>query len=289
MKLLKILSLLATVLLSSLFAMGEQRVKLGDNAALRYWAAFSEMQDWAVTEEQAKQLNGILDGTVPYDDSQFGQLIEKNKDALEVMARGTALPNCDWGLDYGLAENTPVEYVRNALKLGRLNVLGAFHLGLKGDNDGAAQVLIAGIRFSHDVANGGTLFATLAAQDLLVDHFRAIEGLQHLNGFSPAQLANLRKAVARLGPEGLDWETAMRMEMAVLNRPDWQKNISLDRVTQAYVNALKDPSTLPQLEQLLAGLPMPLREVIPLPKVVVARKQEFENKLQHIRAVLQVN
>jgi hypothetical protein len=40
------------------------------------------------------------------------------------------------------------------------------------------------------------------------------------------------------------------------------------------------------LQQLLASVPLPLREVIPSPKTVVEQKQEFERNLQHIRGVL---
>jgi hypothetical protein len=62
--------------------------------------------------------------------------------------------------------------------------------------------------------------------------------------------------------------------------------VPLKAVTQAYVVALQDPSTLPKLQQLLASVPLPLREVIPSPKTVVEQKQEFERNLQHIRGVL---
>ena len=66
------------------------------------------------------------------------------------MARGTALPKCDWGLDY-IGEDTPVDYARSALALGRLNVLYAFHLLIAGDKDGAVSAIKAGLRFSQDV------------------------------------------------------------------------------------------------------------------------------------------
>jgi len=47
-----------------------------------------------------------------------GSLLEKNSLALEIMARATSLPNCDWGLDYGLGHDLPVDYARKALVLG---------------------------------------------------------------------------------------------------------------------------------------------------------------------------
>src|SRR5947207_1145312 len=167
-------SMILAVLLSDFSVSAQRNMSLADNAALRYWSAFSEVQDSAITEQQAKELNAVLEGTVPYDDSKYKDLLEKNTLALEIMARATSLANCDWGLDYG-AEDVPVEYARKALVLGRLNVLYAFHLFMAGNKDGGVRTLAAGLRFSHDVGNGGSLFATLIAKDLLVTHFRAEE------------------------------------------------------------------------------------------------------------------
>src|ERR1700722_2205136 len=115
----------------------QQRSRLGDNAALRYWAAFAQMQDSTITNEQAKELNLILEGTAPYSDLKYRDLVEKNRPALETMIRGTALPACDWGIDYQLGSETPVDYVRRALELGRLNVLYSFHLLTAHDKNGA--------------------------------------------------------------------------------------------------------------------------------------------------------
>jgi hypothetical protein len=165
------LLMVAPLLVGAAFA--QQKLSLGDNAALRYYAAFAQMRDYAITDAEAKKLNGILDGPVPYDDSQYKDLVEKNKPALETLARGAALPQCDWGLDY-IGEDTPVDYARNALALGRLNVLYAFHLMIAGDKAAAVSAIKAGLRFSQDVANGGSLFATLAAKSLLLTHLRAI-------------------------------------------------------------------------------------------------------------------
>jgi hypothetical protein len=114
-------------------------VKLGENAALRYWSALAPMQDFAITDEQANELKLILDGTAPYDDLKYRDLVDKNRPAPETMIRGTALPSGDWGLDYQLGPDAPADYVRKRLELGRLNVLYAFHLLLAGDKDGQRE------------------------------------------------------------------------------------------------------------------------------------------------------
>jgi hypothetical protein len=63
--------------------------------------------------------------------------------------------------------------------------------------------------------------------------------------------------------------------------------VPLERVTQAYVGALNDPSTLPKLEQVIATVPQPLRDVIPNPKHVLEEKKDWTEKLQEMRSKLQ--
>jgi hypothetical protein len=287
----KILTTIPSMILGALLLAGsasaQRNVSLKENAALRYWSAFSAVQDSGITDPQAKELNAILDGTAPYDDSKYKELLEKNKLALEIMARATSLPNCDWGLDYELRDDIPVDYARKALVLGRLNVLYAFHLFLAGNKDGGVRALAAGLRFSHDVANGGSLFATVIAKDLLVNHLRAVSGALRLEQLSAGQRTRLQQAVTRLGSHGVDWQSGMKQEMGVLNKPPWQESVSLVRVTQAYLASVNDPSQLPKLQQLLATVPRPLRDVIPDPKEVLEQKQELDEKLKQTRLLLQ--
>lgn len=267
-------------------ASAQQNVSLARNAALRYWSAFSEVQDSGITDRQAKELNAILDGTAPYDDLKYKDLLGKNALAMEILARASVIPNCDWGLDYSLGDDTPVEYARKSLVLGRLNVLYAFHLFKAGKKDEGIRALTAGLKFSHDVANGGSLFATVIAKDLLVLHLRAVSDSLHLEQLTPVQRGRLQQAVDALGMHGIDWPSAIKKEMSVLNRPPWQQSISLTQVTQAYVAAMNDPSHLSKLEQVLATVPQPLRDVVPMPKEVIEQKQELDEKLLQTRALL---
>lgn len=288
MKLLNtIFSILVFALLSGRCALAQGSRPLAENAALRYWSAFSEIQDAGITDPEAKELNAILDGTAPYDDSKYENLLAKNALALRMMARGTSIPNCDWGLDYGLGDDTPVDYARKALVLGRLNVLHAFHLFKADKKDDAIDTLTAGLRFSHDVANGGSLFATVIAKDLLITHLRAIADALKLEELTAAERLRMQGAIKKLGPHGVDWQAAMKREMQVLNRPPWQDSISLVKVTRAYLDAIADPSQMEQLQQSLTTIPLPLREVIPAPQEVIRQKQELDDKLLQIRSILQ--
>ena len=284
-----ILSMILIALLSAGSALAQRNTSLTENAALRYWSAFSEVQDSGITDQQAKELNAILDGTAPYDDSKYKDLLEKNALALEIMARATSLPNCDWGLDYGLGHDVPVDYARKALVLGRLNVLYAFHLLKTGNKDGAVRALAAGLRFSHDVGNGGSLFATLIAKDLLTSHLRAVAGALRLEQLSASQRSQLQTAVARVG-EGLDWSMAAKRDLEAL-RGDYagnsQTSAALTRIISSYVAALNDESKLPALDQAVQGAPQELANVIPNAKRVLEQKQDLNNTLLQTRALLQ--
>lgn len=282
-------AMILIALLSASSALAQRNTSLTENAALRYWSAFSEVQDSGITDQQAKELNAILDGTAPYDDAKYKDLLEKNTLALEIMARATSLSNCDWGLDYGLGHDVPVDYARKALVLGRLNVLYAFHLLKTGNKDGAVRALAAGLRFSHDVGNGGSLFATLIAKDLLTSHLRAITGALRLEQLSASQRLQLQTAVARVG-EGLDWPMAAKRDLEAL-RGDYagnsQASATLTRIISSYVAALNDESKMAALDQAVQGAPQELANVIPNAKRVLEQKQDLNNTLLQTRAVLQ--
>jgi hypothetical protein len=205
------------------------------------------------------------------------------------MARATSLPSCDWGLDYGLGHDVPVDYARKALVLGRLNVLYAFHLLKTGNKDGAVRALGAGLRFAHDVGNGGSLFATLIAKDLLMSHLRAVAGALRLEQLSAGQRSQLQTAVARVG-EGLDWPMAAKRDLEAL-RGDYagnsQTSAALTRIISSYVAALNDESKLPALDQAVQGAPQELANVIPNAKRVLEQKQDLNNTLLQTRAALQ--
>jgi hypothetical protein len=284
-----ILSMILLALLSAGSALAQRNSPIAENAALRYWSAVSEIQDAGISDQQAKELNAILDGVAPYDDSKYKDLLEKNALALELMARATSLPYCDWGLDYGLGHDLPVEYARKALVLGRLNVLYAFHLLKTGNKDGAVRALAAGLRFSHDVGNGGSLFATLIAKDLLVSHLKTIAGALHLEQLSATHRSQLQAAVARVA-EGLDWPMAAKRDLDALHADyagNSQASSALTRIISSYVDAMNDDSRLPALNQAIEGAPQTLANVIPNAKRVLEQKQDLNSTLLQTRALLQ--
>jgi hypothetical protein len=278
--------LMAFAFLHNGFAQQPQVTNLGDNAALRYWSAFAQMQDTELNPEQVKILNSVVDGKAPYDDAQFRELISKNIPALQTMARGTKIPNCVWGLDYALGPDTPIEYVRKALTLGRLNVLHSYRLLKTGDKAGAVQAISAGLRFSADVAKDGTLLAALASKALLVAHLNAARFAAESAGLSNSQIGTLRQSIMLLGNQGIDWAGAINRELDILRTINAQFENSLSQIRQQYIEALRTPSTLRDLQQTVSRAPQTLSDLIPSPDRVVAQKQELDARIQESRASL---
>jgi hypothetical protein len=281
--------LILAALLSASSAPAQSSASANRNASLRYWSAFSAMQDSAITADQAAELNAVLAGRAEYDDSKFSAVVEKNKLPLEIMHRATALPECDWGLDDSFGAEEPVEYARDGLALGRLNVLYALHLLHAGDNEDAVKALAAGLHFSRDVARGGTLFATLVADQLITEHLRAAMFAIRESKLSPAQRSVLQDAVAHLGPEGLDWRSAIDHEFEVMRKHfpgDGQASAAVSRIDSAYVKTLDDPSALPALKDAIHNAPSAVVQMIPMPDRVIEAKQKLATQIAQTRTAL---
>ena len=281
-----VLSMLLLASVPARPSLAQQR-NLGANAALRYWSAFAQMQDMGISNEQAHELSLILAGTVPYDDAKFSDLVQKNEPALETMIRGTSLPNCDWGLDYPLGPQAPVDYVRKSLVLGRLNVLYVFHLLSTNNEDGAVRALLGGLRFSRDVGNGGTFLATEVAAGLLGTHLQAISFALHAGKLSAAERSALQKALTQLGPESLDWQTAVKRELTVVRQLTPKDTAALAQITPLYVNVMNDSSGLSALQEAIAHAPESLQQFLPNPSRVVEAKRDLLERFRQVQSSMQ--
>jgi hypothetical protein len=256
--------------------------KPGDNAALRYWSAFAVMQQETVTPEKAKELNAVLEGSTPYRDLDYRDLIQRNQQALMLLGRGAQLNHCDWGIDYALGAEAPVDYVRKALGLGRLNVLSVFHLLQNGQRAAAVERLASGLRFSRQVAQGGPLFAALAAKSLIVTHLRAIAFAQktEANGLTTQERASLLKAA---DASDIDWRDALRIEFDVALRPPTKEGSVL---AAQYLEVLADPARLPALQRAIAAAPKALASRMPKPERVLDEQRDLASHRQRVRSLL---
>jgi hypothetical protein len=184
------------------------------NAALRYWNAFAQMGNLAITDAQARRLEAMADGSSPWDESMFGKLLDENSGAVETMVRGTALPYCAWGVDYALADAAPVPQVGRGRALARLNALTAARLAAQGKSRDAADHLIAGIRFAKDLSAGMPLIGVLVGKSALTSDFHVAMSLATSGQLSPGDRARFVAAVRALSPDVFDWNHAVRVEAA---------------------------------------------------------------------------
>src|SRR5262249_53305777 len=140
----------------------------------------------------------------------------------------------------------------------------------------------------HDVANGGSLFATLIAKDLLVTHLTAAGDAVRMGQLTPSQKTRLQAAVGGVG-SGLDWNAAARRDLEALRgryAKDPQSGAALTRIISAYDAFLHDESKLPALAEAIQGAPQELANVIPNPKRVLEQKQELTERIQQTRGLL---
>jgi hypothetical protein len=258
------------------------------NAALRYWVAFAQMQDSAVSDQEAADISAILEGG-PFDGTKYRDLVAKNQDALDSMVRATKLARCDWNLEYERGEDLPMEYARKGLALGRLNVLHVMHLSRAGEKDKAVEALIAGLLFSRDLTKGGSLFVTLIGKSLITAHLVAARKALLASGLRPEQRRLLLAATSGLGKDGLDWRSAAKRDLAgltVLFRNDPSASLALSKIGAAYIKTLDTPTNLPALKQAIAAAPPALSQMVPNPDRLLVAKQELRQVLSEAQSSL---
>ncbi|MGC2505279.1 MAG: hypothetical protein WA369_01375 [Candidatus Acidiferrales bacterium] len=182
------------------------------NAALRYWLAFAEMHDPPADKSLADLLEKTAAGEAPWDEAKLGPILDQNTGAILMMQRATKLPDCDWGLDYSQGAQASIAYVPRGRVLARLNTLYGMRLAAKGDTEGAVETWLDGIRFSQDLAKGGSLIFALIGSTAMRSNMHALEQEAQSGKLDAAQKTGIESAVRALPETGFDWGQAMRME-----------------------------------------------------------------------------
>jgi hypothetical protein len=185
-----------------------------NNAALRYWMAFAEIQDPPADREIVALLERVISGSAAWDEPRLGHVVEMNMPALEIMQRATRLPECDWGLEYELGPNTPVAHLAKARVLARLNVLYGMRQAARGEVSAAADTWLAGLRFAEHMAQGASLFGALTAKAALLTALTALRRTIPATSLDDASVQRIEQAVRRLPQFGIDWGDAIRVEAA---------------------------------------------------------------------------
>jgi hypothetical protein len=94
--------------------------------------------------------------------------------------------------------------------------------------------------------------------------------------------AALKKAIAELGPSGLDWRSAIRRDLAALNKSDWQA--PMQSITQTlWRRSTTDPHCRAFCAS-IAKAPQELQQAVPNPARVRDEQRDFAEQLQQIRS-----
>jgi hypothetical protein len=216
-------------IVGSVYALGSNPTNQpSGNAALRYWMAFAQMNDMPISPEDSIRIDEIVSGKAPWQEQRFGALVEQNKDAIETMIRGTALPYCEWGIEYDLGPAAPAAHLPKARALARLNRLYAVRLQSTGNYDAAVRATIAGIRFAQHTAQNTSFLGVLTGKTALEADLVSVQQMTAAHHLSTGQISKLRDAIRELPEGAFDWSNAARLESGALHNAMSQMSRSSD-------------------------------------------------------------
>jgi len=187
------------------------------NAALRYWLAFSDLQDPPSDKATADLLEKTAAGEAVWDEAKLGPILDQNSEAIQRMQRATTLPECDWGLEYELGPAASIAHVPRARVLARLNTLYGMRAASKADSKTAVETWLDGMRFSQHLSQGGSLIFLLVAKSALLSNFQAIMQAIQNGQLDSAQRNQISVAVRALPESAFDWSQALALEQESLD------------------------------------------------------------------------
>jgi hypothetical protein len=239
----------ALFLISTSVVVHAQQPPQTRNAALRYWQAFGELQDPPGDKAIMDTLEKVSVGDAPWNDS-LSPILDKNLFAIEIMQRATALPECDWGVEYDQGPRASIAYVPRARVLARLNTLYGIRADAKGETQKAVGAWLAGIRFSQHLARGGSLISSLVAAKILISNFHALNNAaEHgTTALSVGQRKEILTLIRQLPETGFDWGQALVYE-----------EIPLDLI----IKQMRETENPAAYFQELAGRPAPANFSVP--------------------------
>jgi hypothetical protein len=182
------------------------------NAALRYWMAFAEMQDPPADKATQDLLEKTVAGQAGWNEKTLGPILDANGVAIQIMQRATKLPDCDWGLEYDQGPRASIAYAPKARVLARLNTLEGMRELAKGNSQTAMDTWLAGIRFSTDLARGGSLIFALIAKSAILPNLQALAAEAKQKQLTDSQKKQISAQLKSMPEDGFYWGAAWGLE-----------------------------------------------------------------------------
>lgn len=188
------------------------------NAALRYWIAFAEMQDIPADKATQEFLEKLVSGETAWDEKTVTPILDANRTAIQMMQRATKLPECDWGLEYSQGARASIAYAPRARALARLNTLEGMRQLAAGDSAAAVNTWLSGVRFSQDLARGGSMIFALMGKATLLPNLRELKEAAAGRKLTEAEKKHVSVLIRALPEDGFDWGAAWGIEAATLEQ-----------------------------------------------------------------------
>jgi hypothetical protein len=203
------------------------------NAALRYWMAFAEMKDHAIDDATTRFMEEVLSGSAAWDEQRLGAIMEENSAAVRFMQRATAMPDCNWGLDYSQGPAMPLAHLARARVLARLNALYGARQMARGDVEGAVETWLAGLRFAQHVGRGLGLIGALSARPSFMANLHLLTAAASSGAVNADLKRRISAQMRQLPAEGLDWIGSVRAE-------SWADEQALKSLAADFPNKYKE-------------------------------------------------
>jgi hypothetical protein len=203
---------IAIILCSSIGLAQQFMPPQNKNAALRYWMAFADLTDHSADRATVKSMEDVLTGAAQWDEQKLGEVLEENSPAVIAMQRATALPECNWGLDYERGSAMSLGHLPKARVLARLNALYGVRQMAKGDAAGAVATWLAGLRFAQCISRDVGLIGLLSAKPAFMANLHLLAMAAQGGNLTVELQEKIRAAVRQLPVEGLDWQGSIKSE-----------------------------------------------------------------------------
>ncbi|HEX4603629.1 MAG TPA: hypothetical protein VH724_06520 [Candidatus Angelobacter sp.] len=203
---------IAIILCSSIGLAQQFMPPQNKNAALRYWMAFADLTDHSADRATVKSMEDVLTGAAQWDEQKLGEVLEENSAAVIAMQRATALPECNWGLDYERGSAMSLGHLPKARVLARLNALYGVRQMAKGDAAGAVATWLAGLRFAQCISRDVGLIGLLSAKPAFMANLHLLAMAAQGGNLTVELQEKIRAAVRQLPVEGLDWQGSIKSE-----------------------------------------------------------------------------